>query len=244
MKDVHLFRTMIAAAVAMILVVSGAAAQGDQPPEGKIEVIGGTTYDWGTVEPGKLKAEIQIKNTGTGTLNIKEVRPSCGCTASEIDKKVLGPGELGKVSVTLNANTNGAISKYLNITSDDPNTPLVTVTLKANIKKPFHFTPSDFFSVLNGKVGVEQTVSINMVNIGDEEFTLHPPQFVSGNVKVRFEQTEDKVLKPGDATEIKMYVTPLKAGPIGGAVDILTSIASTKRLDITGTDVVENTAPH
>ncbi len=245
MNALHPLRTMVTAAGAMILMAMAANAQNagqstqkSDGSEGKLEVIGGTTYDWGKVEPGALKTTIEIKNSGTGILNIKDVRPSCGCTASQIDKNKLGPGEVGKISVTLNATANGQLHKYLNVTSDDPNQPLVTINLKANVKKPFSFQPTDFFSVLNGKVGVEQTVTLTMTNVGDTAFTLHPPKLNGGNVTARFEPAMDKVLKPGEVTEIKMFITPMKAGPIGGSVEIATDIASVKKLDIVGSDVV------
>src|SRR5437667_12794840 len=65
-------------------------------PVGKIEIVGGDTYNWGNVQPGELKATIQVKNTGQGDLKITDVHPGCGCTVtSPIDKNPLKPGETG-----------------------------------------------------------------------------------------------------------------------------------------------------
>ena len=239
MKHAHSLRTMVAAMALLAVMVSTSYGQTKTEP-GKIDIIGGTTYDWGNVAPGKLQATIEVKNVGQGDLNIKEVRPSCGCTAAPIDKNLLKPGEIGKISVTLNATTSvGQIHKSLTITSDDPIAPVLSIALQANIKKAYTFTPADYFSVLNGKVGVETVSLVNIVNVGEEAFTLYPPEFGDGNVKVRSEMTAERVLKPGEVQELKIYITPLKAGPIGGVVKVRTSSKEnpTKDLDIVGSNV-------
>ena len=58
MNAVYPLRIMLAA-VALIFVMAGAAYA-----QGKIEVVGGDTYDWGAVSPAKLKSVIEVKNVG------------------------------------------------------------------------------------------------------------------------------------------------------------------------------------
>src|SRR5438105_11547865 len=95
MKCLHPLRSILLAAALMTLAAGSAFAQG------KLEVIGGDTYDWGAVAPAKLKTVIQIKNVGTDSLVISNVHPSCGCTTAPIDKSMLKPGEIGKISVEI-----------------------------------------------------------------------------------------------------------------------------------------------
>ena len=53
--------------------------------------------DAGTVAKGeKIKTTFEIKNEGDQTLEITDVRPSCGCTIATYDKTV-APGKVGKV---------------------------------------------------------------------------------------------------------------------------------------------------
>src|SRR5687767_4251785 len=106
-------RTVLAAlAVATVFTVSANA-------QGRVDVIGGDTYDWGKVVPGELQAVIEIKNSGDSVLKIDRVQPGCGCTTSPIDKNVLAPGESGKINVKLDArNRSGALHKILTIYSD------------------------------------------------------------------------------------------------------------------------------
>ncbi len=69
----------------------------------KIEIVGGDTYDWGTVKrtDDPLRAKIKIKNVGTEVLKITEVKPGCGCTTAPLDKNELKPGEEASLDVTL-----------------------------------------------------------------------------------------------------------------------------------------------
>ena len=211
---------MFATAVAALALITVSATA--QQKAGKIEIVNGTTYDWGNVAPGDLKATIEVKNTGEGVLNVKEVRPGCGCTAAPIDKNVLNPGEVGKISVTLRASTStGPLQKSITVTSDDPQTPVTIIYLKANVKRPFRVDP-DWISVLNGKLGVESAVTVNIQNTGDEALTIFPPE-ANVTATVRFDLTAPKNLKPGESTPLTVFVTPTKVGPIAGQVKIKTS---------------------
>lgn len=190
----------------------------------KMVIVGGETHDWGKVPPQVLHTEIQIKNEGNQDLHIKEVRPGCGCTASKLDTDVVAPGAQAVVKITLDAaNKSGELVKIVSITTDDPTTPSVTYTLKASIKRAMTITPADYFLVNNGKIGVEQETKIMITNSGEEEFTVEAPEFVSGNMKVRFDLKKAQVLKPGDGMELKAFVTPSAAGSMNGSVKVKTT---------------------
>ncbi len=91
-------------------------------------------YDVGTIQSGEIvRYSYQLKNTGNKPLVVMDVIPSCGCTQTNIDKKVLKPGELAKLEVTFDSRgwygtqyksvtlrTNGIIREK-------------SVTLKANV---------------------------------------------------------------------------------------------------------------
>ena len=229
---------MMAAAVAALALMTAPVTA--QQKTGKIEIVGGTTYNWGDVAPTDLKATIEVKNVGEGVLNVKEVRPGCGCTAAPIDKNVLNPGEVGKISVTLRASTStGALQKSITVTSDDPQNPVTILYLKANVKRPFRVDP-DWISVLNGKLGVESAVTVNIANTGDEALTIFPPE-ANVTATVRFDLTAPKNLKPGESTPLTVFVTPTKVGPIAGQVKIKTSSKEMpeKAVDVVGSDVTE-----
>jgi len=235
MKPVYLIRGAFAAALLSACIGSAAHAQG------KIEIVGGDTHDWGTVAPSNLTTVVEIKNTGQGDLKITEVRPGCGCTlASKIDKDVLKPGEIGKFNIGLNVASYqpGPISKIVTIRSSDPADSVKILHLAATIKRAFTVTPSNYFLVSNGKVGVEAAASsVHIKNTGEQAFTVFPPEFGTGNIKVRFDLKEKKELKPGDDLELKAYVTPLEAQSVYGSIKVKTSSKEQENIDlnVTGT---------
>jgi hypothetical protein len=185
--------------------------------QGKIEVVGGTTYDWGKVNPAKLHTVLKVRNVGNGDLHIKEVRPTCSCTIDTLVTNVLKPGEVTdlKLSVDMNGRS-GQVEKVVTIFSDDSTNPALPITLKAYVKRPMMFAPGQYFYVHDVKVGQEVASSITIRNTGEEPFTLFPPEFdsTSAKSKVRFDMTAKREVKPGDSVVVKAYITPMATGTI------------------------------
>lgn len=230
-------RMVLAAfAVATVLTVSAQA-------QGRVDIIGGDTYDWGKVVPGELQATIEIQNGGDSVLKIDRVQPGCGCTTSPIDKNVLAPGEIGKISVKLDArNRSGALHKIITVYSDDPKNPSKVINLKADIKPVLEFRPTEWFLVNGASVGSETASSVRVVNTGEAPFTIFPPELASGNFKVRFNLKEKQELQPGQEVEVTAYITPAAVGAMSGVIKLKTSTKEypVKELTVYG-DVVAAT---
>jgi len=92
--------------------------------------------DLGILYNGAVKsAEIKVRNTGNDTLTIVGVQSSCGCTTVKHPKSALAPGESDIIKVEFNSTGfYGPATKYVNITSNDPNRSYVTVTLTADVR--------------------------------------------------------------------------------------------------------------
>jgi hypothetical protein len=227
MKRVHPLRGLLVAAAMITMVGSSAFAQG------KLEVVGGDTYDWGSVAPSRLKTVIQVKNVGSDSLIISNVRPSCGCTTAPIDKNVLMPGDIGKISVEIDmTNRTGPTTKTITVSSNDLKNPSQVIYLKADVKRAMMFTPAEYFLLTNAKVGEEIASMVRITNSGTEEFTLFPPEFVQGNVRVRFDMKEKKTLKPSEELEVKTYITPLEAGSANGTIRMTSTSNDYKTFDL------------
>lgn len=221
MKRVHNPRPLLALALVVAL-GSGASASA----QGKIEIVGGDTYNWGSVAPGTLRTVVEVKNVGAQDLSIQEVRPSCGCTIAPIDKKLLKPGEVGKISIKLDvASRTGPVEKTITITSSDSSSPIRILKLVADVKRSLIFTPSSASLVVSeGKLNVESpTTTLRLANASDSTFTLYPPELTKGKLKVRFDMTEKKELHPGEEMELTAYVTPLDREGIYGTVSMKTT---------------------
>lgn len=94
-------------------------------------------FDFGTIKQGdKVSAVFIIKNEGINDLQLFKVRPSCGCTISELDKKVIKAGDSGKLTILFNsAGKDGIQEKHINLYTNDPKNHNITVTVKARIAK-------------------------------------------------------------------------------------------------------------
>lgn len=96
-----------------------------------------TEYNFGDVEEGKLvETKISFKNIGQATLEINDVKTSCGCTAALVSSKKLQPGESGNLRIELDTNgRDGKFTRTVVIYSNDPEGPNQVITLIANILK-------------------------------------------------------------------------------------------------------------
>lgn len=93
-------------------------------------------HDFGTLPQHTVaKAVISFKNTGDGTLRIKEVRSSCGCTATLVTKKAIKPGEEGALEIRFNSGDyNGRIVRYITITTNDPENETIEFRIISEVK--------------------------------------------------------------------------------------------------------------
>jgi len=123
----------LAAILALCLVASPAlplAAEG-QPKAVAVEPL----KDLGVIAKGeKATHDFVIRNEGDTTLEITAVRPACGCTVAQFDKTV-APGKTGTVHTMIDtASFNGPISKFVTVSTNDPATPEIQLTMKLTVQ--------------------------------------------------------------------------------------------------------------
>ena len=95
--------------------------------------IGSLEYSFGKVTAGSpLNYSFKLQNLGDANLEIKNVEPACGCTASDYDK-VIAPGKEGKISLSIKdtESYSGEVTKTATVTTNDANRPTFTLVLKA-----------------------------------------------------------------------------------------------------------------
>jgi hypothetical protein len=94
-----------------------------------------THHDFGRITPDKkVAAKYHVTNTGNATLNITQVRPSCGCTYTMTGKWSLAPGEATDIEATFDPRGNkGLVRKSIEVVSNDPKTPNISLTLEAEV---------------------------------------------------------------------------------------------------------------
>ena len=97
-------------------------------------------FDGGDVIQGELlNYTYTFTNTGKSELVIESAKPSCGCTATAPEDKVIKPGQSSSIKASFNsAGRVGPQMKTITVLSNDPVNPAVTLILKCNvIENPF-----------------------------------------------------------------------------------------------------------
>jgi hypothetical protein len=190
----------------------------------KIEIVGGSTLDFGDAYAGqKLDRIITIKNTGKDTLHIADVKAQCGCTAammSDQDKN-LAPKSVGKLSISFDTHAYGGskVSKQVYITSNDTSNPRMTFTFTANVVNILDMDPK-ILSFDNMKLDSSYTRTITLTNPSMKnrlKILSVNPNFPM--LKVTLLKNE---LMPGEKTQLQAVFHPTKAGTFQGQIDITT----------------------
>lgn len=129
-------RTANLALCCALLVAASLFAQGAATGKPKA-VAAEPIKDIGFVAKGEKAAyDFAIRNEGDAPLQIQEVRAACGCTVADYDK-VIAPGQTGKIRVSVDTTTfSGAIAKGVTVFMNDPATPQMELTIKAQVE-PF-----------------------------------------------------------------------------------------------------------
>jgi len=226
-RFVNRFSAIIAAtllslsAVAQEAPAPAAAPAGDAPAGAPRIFSPEPTFDFGSEDnEGKVQHEFTVMNVGTGTLEISNVKSSCGCTVAELAKKSLAPGEETKVAVTFNLQgKQGPQTKVISVSSNDPDVPVYKLELKGNAVAAIEVEPR----------------FINYGNVVDE---LLPPQTVkiaSNKPDITFNvtgstpsdaasfATEVKTIEAGKKYEVVVTnIKPLPAGIAQGVINVAT----------------------
>ncbi len=110
-------------------------------------------YDFGEVSPlERPEGTFHIKNIGTDVLFLTKVKLCCGAQY-KLSSDTLKPGETSVLSVKYVATTIGPFEKYLNIFSNDSDSPDVKVTIKGKIVRRLAWTPNRFKLFLDKENG-------------------------------------------------------------------------------------------
>jgi hypothetical protein len=89
----------------------------------------------------KVEVVFALRNDGSAPLSITDVRPTCGCTVARFDATI-APGKTGEVHAAVDtADFSGPIAKTLTVLSNDPATPRLTLTIKADVEPQVELRP-------------------------------------------------------------------------------------------------------
>lgn len=111
-----------------------AAAAGAAAAHGKAVAVEPIKEAGSVAKGDKVAQDFEIRNDGPGTLEITDVKASCGCTVASFDKSIPA-GKSGKVHVVVDTVTfTGPISKGVTVYTSDPANPQIELTVRAKIE--------------------------------------------------------------------------------------------------------------
>jgi hypothetical protein len=178
-------------------------------------------YDFGTVIVGQVvKHVFVLTNTGNQTLEIKEVKSTCGCTTAGAWTRIIEPGKGGTIPVEFHTDhVNGPVTKPVMVTCNDTNQPGLTLQLKGIVWHPIVILPAAaaFSGVLDSPTNMYRTIRIT--NQEDHPLVLSEPK--SNQRSVAAELVTNV---PGQIYELTIrLVPPLGGGNVFGEISIPTS---------------------
>lgn len=168
-------KTTLFAAATLWLGALTLAATPDGAPKIQFEQ---TVYDFGkTSQVASVSGVFKFKNTGDGVLKLERPKPDCGCTLTELKPDTLQPGETGELAFTLHLGlVKAQFDKTIAVKSNDPETPEVTLRVKADYTPLYDINPLTLAP--NLAFGVEEAAQFTTLTRTDGK-PLGPIRFVT-----------------------------------------------------------------
>ncbi|HZV12028.1 MAG TPA: DUF1573 domain-containing protein [Candidatus Kapabacteria bacterium] len=144
------------------------AAGGKLLAQPKLEIVGGSVINFGTIEPSKdIYDTLIVKNIGTGILHIIGIDPTCGCTTALADTNIIPAGKSVRILVKIvPADLPGEIIKTIQLLTNDLQKPIQEIDFKFRIRHELAFRPQTIgFS--GCRVNQPCTASVTIYNESD-----------------------------------------------------------------------------
>lgn len=112
----------------------------------------------------KGHAEYKFRNAGSGPLTISHIKPSCGCTVPELEKKVYAPNETGVIRVDFDPKgKRGSVVQSIQVFTDSTSTPSANLTFRAFVKPIVVVEPNAVLNFMSLEKGVGDVKEIRVL---------------------------------------------------------------------------------
>jgi len=178
------------------------------------------THDFGAVDDtDELHYEFEFTNEGAETLEITEVKASCGCTTTELTKMVYESGEEGAIDLIFHPKGYGPQTKTITVKSNSAGSERIVVYVKSTVTPFVRFEPRSVrFDAVPSSEGREEEVT---VTCRDTQAVFGSPQCTNPNFEVEW------TLPPDNGTG--KFLVRLKPGAPKG------NVINRVKLDVQGT---------
>lgn len=167
--------------------------------------------NFGEIQSGKvIDLKFEFVNDGDTTLIIKNIRTTCGCTVTQIEKREYKPGESGKIPVKFfSQGYNGKIVKTITVITNDKTNQYTRLKITGKvILKDFASIKifPDRVDFKDIKVEEKYSKKISIQNTGTIDLVIlevtHAPE-----IMVEFEK---KIIKPNEISKIDIILNPMQ----------------------------------
>jgi hypothetical protein len=186
-----------------------------------------TDHNWGKIWDIKEQVTtFKFTNTGDTTLVVDQIKPSCGCTTTKLDKLTYEPGEGNEIEVHFKAKGVGRQTKRISVQSNDPRQPVVQLSISADIT-PFVRIEPHAIRFADARLGQTKRALLQFTAADAEAIVQQVRQVgqLGPYLDVRFLPLDPSVVATGSTLPITrtLEVTLRDDAPWGpsyGAVDI------------------------
>ena len=220
-------KTVLILAITMWAV--GSFAQAPAVEHAPKIVCADPAFNFGEMDSSKdVEHTFVLKNDGDLSLEIKQVRPSCGCTVANISQNTIPPGGQAEVTTRLSLRgRQGAQHKTISVESNDPKQPTFVLTLEGTAVEEIRVQPNQlFFGRITTDSAVTGTVEITIQSTNTVKITR-----TSSNTSNLTATTESSP----DGRSIRVLIgtqPPLERGTLRGNVHIETDHPKYPSMDI------------
>ncbi|MCC6512100.1 MAG: DUF1573 domain-containing protein [Pirellulaceae bacterium] len=216
----------------------------------KVEVPGGTTHDFGTMQQGSKKTHTFVfKNIGDAPMRLDVLGSSCRCTIGTLADSLLNPGE--ETGVTLEWKATGVLDEFsqtATIGTTDPEHRQVLLSVKGIVARTVLVEPP---SINLGDVSVAQGAVRTAYVFGYGDIPLEVKSVTWGDeknanmvdIKVSPMEIDPERFahhsRAKGAAKIELFVKPgMTLGPINSRLVVDTNIENVTNVDLTVTGAI------
>jgi hypothetical protein len=193
-------RTRQIISLIMLIMSSGYAAQ--------VQFVTPMEINLGQVEAGSVIGDvIRFINTGEEDVTIRQIRTSCGCTTSEIEDKVIVPGDTATVEFKINTRGfQGQVHKSITIEFENPDLKPQTIRLLADCINYLDYNPSYLaFTQLHVNPDTLLRREVRLTNHFNKAITIKSIRNDMEILKVRWPKMP---VQPGETVPIEVTLHP------------------------------------
>jgi hypothetical protein len=170
--------------------------------------INGEAFDFGFVpQKSKVAHIFWLKSVGDTTLQIKTVKPACGCTKAPLEKDVIEPGDSSKLEITFSTRKYlGLVKKAIKMTTNADDSAKSIYAVANVFTDPSELTPLSVepytIEVTAETVIENDEVIFSLTNESDTDVQIKPIEWA----RHLFDIEIPEVIKAGETKQGKIIL--------------------------------------